>query len=344
MSKQRGGALLAVLWLSVALSSIAMSVAVLVRGETERTAASGERLRAYYLATASIERAILWVQWGAGTRNPDGTPRFYQPPMPYIRMPYPSGEAVVEMIPEASRLSLNTAPPADLARLLMVVGADPAQAAEIASAIVDWRTPGGVSPFDRYYLSFRPSFRGRHASFEEVEELLLVRGVTPELFYGSYIQDRDGRLVPRGGLKDCVSVWGSNGPFDINTAHPALLVSLGVPVEAARAIVAQRLIRPFRSAGEALAMVGGVGRITVGGGTIWTIRATARAASPNGQLLSSRRTVSATVKFLRPEEWNPPFHILRWNDDAWSDAAIAPPDRPVLSRPTSQVTSLGGSQ
>ena len=43
--------------------------------------------------------------------------------------------------------------------------------------------------FDQYYLSLTPSFRARHASFEEIEELLVVKGMTPDLYYGTY--DRD---------------------------------------------------------------------------------------------------------------------------------------------------------
>ena len=54
---QRGSALLAVLWLSLALSAIAFSLASTVRGETERTATAVDGIRAYYLATGAIERA-----------------------------------------------------------------------------------------------------------------------------------------------------------------------------------------------------------------------------------------------------------------------------------------------
>jgi general secretion pathway protein K len=96
-----GGALLAVLWLSVALSAIAFSVATSVRGETERTATGTDSLRAYYLAAGSVDRAILWIYWGTngGYSNPDGSPRYYRAPMPYIRYSYPTGDVLVEVIP-----------------------------------------------------------------------------------------------------------------------------------------------------------------------------------------------------------------------------------------------------
>ena len=70
----------------------------------------------------------------------------------------------------------------------------PARAATIAAAIVDWRSPGTAgSPFDAYYLSaMTPSFQAPHASFQEIEELLSVRGVTPEIFYGTWAPAGNG--------------------------------------------------------------------------------------------------------------------------------------------------------
>src|SRR5437879_8039148 len=82
---QTGSALLAVLWLSLALSAIAFSLASTVQGETERTATAVDGLRSYYLATGAIERAILYIKWGKSfppsLENP--TP-FYSPQTPLL--------------------------------------------------------------------------------------------------------------------------------------------------------------------------------------------------------------------------------------------------------------------
>ena len=40
-----------------------------------------------------------------------------------------------------------------------------------------------------------------------------MRGVTPELFYGNFVSDAEGRLYARGGLRDCLSVWGGAWPL-----------------------------------------------------------------------------------------------------------------------------------
>src|SRR6185436_9341801 len=71
---ERGSALLAVLWLSLALSAIAFSLASTVHGETERTATGVDGLRSYYLATGALERDILYMQFCKGARAPPENP------------------------------------------------------------------------------------------------------------------------------------------------------------------------------------------------------------------------------------------------------------------------------
>jgi general secretion pathway protein K len=316
LPRRRGSALLAVLWLSAALSAIAYSLANTVRAEVERTSTDVDGLRSYYLARAGVERGILYMQWGNGA--PPNAPFKYKPGMPLLPFTFPSGQALVEIIPETAKLNINTAAPPELFRLLLALGTEPPRAEQIVAAIVDWRSPAAGTPFDAFYQSLTPSFRARHASFEETEELLLLRGMTRELYYGGYYHDANGRLVPHGGLRDCVSVFGSKGAFDVNTAAPAVLVTLGLPPEAAAAIVARRRVVPFLSAGEVAQLIGGspaLARLRVGGNFIFTLRSTARIMLPNGQLSDMRRTVATTVIF-RPDE-DIKLQTLRWYDNAW---------------------------
>jgi general secretion pathway protein K len=337
---RRGSALLTVLWLSAALAAIAFSVSSSVRAETDRVDASSNGLRAWYLATGAVERGIQWMNWGEYFNKPDGTP-FWKFAAPRMNMTFPSGDAVVEMIPESSKLNINHAGAADLVKVITAVGGDAGVAGDIARAIVDWRS-GAPEPtdFDQYYFSVNPTFRARHASFQEIEELLYVRGMTPELFYGNFVagagpDGKQGALYASGGLRDCLSVWGSMGPFDVNSVSPALMTAIGVPPEGIQAIVAHRTLTPFKNSNEVIALGVPMTRLMLGGNFIWTLRAAARLRRPDGTPSDTVRTASATVKLVDRQSFQIPIHVLRWYDDAWSESAVLPPGVPTLRGPVS---------
>jgi hypothetical protein len=222
-------------------------------------------------------------------------------------------------------MNINQAPPDDIARVVAAISGDPAEAQQVAMAIVDWRSGGFPGPFDSFYQAINPTFRARHASIQEIEELLDVHGVTPELFYGTYIPDAQGRLYASGGLRDCFSVWGGPGPYDVNTASPALMVGLGVPQEGVAAIVSARRIAPFTTMAQVSALGFSTPRLGVGGNVMWTVRAVARLNSPNGTPSEVVRSTSAVIKMVDPTYYPAnPVHVLRWYEDAWSENEIAP--------------------
>ncbi len=146
--------------------------------------------------------------------------------------------------------------------------------------------------------------------------------MTPDIYYGTWRRagDEEAPLVRLGGLADCVSVFGATDRFDANTAHPALLAAVGLPPDAVSAVAARRRAMPFLSDGELMQFLQGagpaVGRLRVGGNSIWTLRATARLRLSSGELSDMRRTVAALVKFM-PAGYDAPYHILRWYDTAW---------------------------
>ncbi len=82
---------------------------------------------------------------------------------------------------EASKVDINTA---SVDTLMMLPGVDEA----LAAAIVDWRdedsTPSTNGAENEVYLLCSPPYYAKNAPFESVEELLFVRGMTPEILYG----------------------------------------------------------------------------------------------------------------------------------------------------------------
>ena len=216
MRNERGAALLAVLWLSAILTAIAFSVATTVRGETERTSTLAEGVRGYYLATGALERALAYIEWGPGHQQSGQYAAIFRARNgPAELSDFPSGVATVEIIPESSKFDINSITPEELQRLLMNLGADPGRAQVIAAAVrglADACSAGRHFHVRSAVSSGVPSFRARHASLEETEELLLVKGMTPELYHGG-LRTRRGRPAPASSrserLRVCVRISGS---------------------------------------------------------------------------------------------------------------------------------------
>ena len=240
---------------------------------------------------------------------------------------FPTGVAHVELIPETAKLDVNNISPEQLMRLLIALNVDPGPAVEITRGIIARRggAPGAGNP----PLSGPggPSFPVPGASLQEIEELLSVRGITPELFYGTYVpalvEPRPGepRLIRRSGLADCLSVFGSKTQVDANTADPAVLAAIGITPDGIQMLLRQRRIGPFTQEriGQLIPMLGPGGTLLrLEGNSILTIRATARVRLANGQLSDMKRTVAAQVKYM-PSSYSTPIHILRWYDATWSN-------------------------
>ena len=106
-----------------------------------------------------------------------------------------------------------------------------------------------------------------------------MQGVTPDLFYGSYSRNDDGRLVPHAALRDCLSVYGAIGPMDVNTVQPAVMQAIGIAPDIAAALVALRKTAPIRGMDQLAAFQSSgpaMGRLGFLTNSIMTLRATAR--------------------------------------------------------------------
>lgn len=325
---RQGGALLAVLWLSVALAAVAFSVAAVVRGEVERAGNAVDGLKAHYLAAGALDRALNYMVYGPGEQMPNGMVQFWKPGIPLLLMSFPEGEAAVEIIPESSRLNVNYVTPEDLTRLLVALGLAPMEAQAVAAAIVDWRSGAPTATgFDQQYLSMVPSFRAPHASMEQIEDLLSVHGVSPELYYGRYMRTPQGDLIVRAGLKDCLSVYSSGGALDVNTAAPETMLAVGAPPAAVEAVVSMRRAGPIGQ--EQMALVAplmgpSAGRFRVGGDSIYTLRATARPRRQDGVISDVRRSAKLTAVF-DAGKYEEGFSILRRSDDAPGERMVVDP-------------------
>lgn len=325
---RRGAALITVLWLTAALAIIGFSVAAAVRGELGRAENSLDGARAELLARGAIDRMFFFL-----TNPPFEAPGFipdYLPGQQRMYWRFPGGDVLVELLPESGKLNLNSALPQQIQTVLLAAGYPANLAQGLTEAILDWRTapPGGVSPLDSYYLSLSPTFRPHHASFQRVEELLMIRGVTPHLYHGGRERIPGGGVIARPGLVDLFSVQGATVPVDINSAPPAVLASVGLNAGEIQSIVAVRRRMPYPpqalsdlqlSAGPALRV------LRAGQDQAYTIKATARPRLAGGGLSDFRWTSSALVVYQQEGDRRIPriraWHAAAATDIPWPAAA-----------------------
>ena len=99
-------------------------------------------------------------------------------------------------------------------------GLDSEDVSNLVDAITDWIDPDSeVTKFgaeNGYYQSLTKPYACKNAPLDCLEELLLVKGITRGLFYGT---------KERPGIADYLTIYGE-GKININTAHPLVLRSL----------------------------------------------------------------------------------------------------------------------
>jgi type II secretory pathway component PulK len=131
-------------------------------------------------------------------------------------------------------LNVNSLNQLQLELLLQLAGAGAGDAASIAAAIMDWRDPNdtellGGAESSSYYLGLPTPYFAKNGPVDELPELLLVRGISPDLYWGGSVpvavSPGRGQILPQEPLPGLVSLLCavSSGRVNINTASPGVL-------------------------------------------------------------------------------------------------------------------------
>ena len=196
-----------------------------------------EQLRASYLAKGAVQIAVLALAQDANPASDGLNDVWADNPELFRNHPLAGGwfsvggdtAAPYGFVDEERRINLNTAPEEVLTRLLQVVGGLRQDEAQIAAeSIEDWRDadddqrPHGAEGF--YYRSLRHAYDCKDGPFENIEELLLVRGISPAAYHL---------------IEPYVTVFGS-GRLNLNTASPTVLQLLGLSQQGVEGLRAYR--------------------------------------------------------------------------------------------------------
>ena len=180
-SRQRGVALVLVVWVAVILSVIAASFIMERRTEAMIVLNSVSLARAQNAADAGVARAVA----EAYRNDPNATDAWKRDGMPHD-FAFEGMAVRVEMRDESAKIDVNTASDALLRGLLLSIGLQDDEASRILDAILDWRDadslkrPNGAE--EPEYRAAGLTYKPGNAPFQALEELQLVLGMRPEVY------------------------------------------------------------------------------------------------------------------------------------------------------------------
>ncbi|MBI5026775.1 MAG: general secretion pathway protein GspK [Nitrospirae bacterium] len=293
-NNEEGAALMLVLWVLVLLTAIVTEFAFSMRTEVNITRNFKEEEEAYYAALSGIEQAKAEIisakeqmyldekgilMFGEKEKSPDREGRFGNTAYSYA------------IIDEDRKINLNSATPEQLRYILRYSGVEGTELDTIIDSIFDWRDADNLHRLngaeEDYYQSLPKPYSCKDGPFDTVKELLLVKGITPEILYGS--KNIESKYK---GIAQYLTAKSSH-MININTADRVVLEAKFGPA------VAENIIMQ-RSAGPILnPMAGGIVR-----STYFTVIST-----------GSSNKIKRAIKALVLKKSEKTLEILYWNDN-----------------------------
>ena len=277
MNGERGVALIAVMLVLALLALVVTEFAYSARLEASMVRAYRDSVLARHLAEAGVQQAIREIlsQAQVGAVDETGQLVFYRalpgqptptrvPSLPRVRVALGAGEFSYRITDEAARLNVNGGDQVRMNRLLDALQVDPTQRDIVSDSIQDWRDGNELhrahGTESDYYLKLPVPYRARNANIQDESELLQIRGVTPELYYGT---------GGRPGLGSMVTAVALNA-VSLNAAPRPVLKAVGLSDAEVEEIVRTRVRTPYatvpaRFAGRGLTTGSAIFRIEAEG-------------------------------------------------------------------------------
>ncbi len=293
-ARQRGVALVLVMWVSVILAVVAGSFILERRTETLIVMNSISMARAEAAADAGVSRAIA----ESYRNDPAALDAWKRDGAPHDWV-WDGVPVRVEMRDESAKIDLNTASEALLRGLLVSSGLADEEANRLLDAILDWRDPdsfkrpnGAEEPDYRAAgLTYRPG----NAPFQALEELQLVLGMRPEIHR---------RLAPS------LTVYSRQTGVNPQVASREVLLAIpGITTQVVDDYIARR--EAALAAGQPVPTLPQAGAFASGMSPVINVRSVARAE--DGTVFSRE-----AVALLRPVPRRPVTYV------AWRETPVPP--------------------
>ncbi len=319
LAEQRGVALIVVLWMFIFLFVVAFDFSTSVREEAAAAGRYGDEMQGYYLAIGGFEQGLydfLSQTSGRQTQEPgqaqkdlfDGTWREEN---------LGGGVYRVRLVDEGGKININRVDEDTLRRVFSHLGIEEPRRSMLIDSIMDWRDPDDLHRVNGaesdYYLSLQPPYTAKNGFFDTVEDLLWVKGMTADLFYGLAAPGGDSPAI---GLRDIFTVDSPIDRVNLRTASAAVIHALmGVTLDKSRAFVEERKKLSEKTLADLLPLLG-VSATGAGMQTFVFANPSVVAVEAEGRPADSRvfRRVKGIVRLGGGRQG---FEILRWVDREW---------------------------
>jgi general secretion pathway protein K len=252
----RGMALIMALIAIFVLSALAAGFALSMKVETRLAQNADSEQQLLWLGRSGVElaRYVLSQQlgipnqpydalnqvWAGGSGGPEATNSALIG-MSLDHYPVGDGTVSIRIIDLERKVNINTANAQAIQQALTLMGVDASQISVVSDSILDWIGPAGppraAGAESDYYQGLAVPYYAKNAPIDDLSELLLVKGITPEMYWGSnstnhipsVIQHKLGFGTAPGqspdypfGLVDIFTPI-SGGRININTADANVL-------------------------------------------------------------------------------------------------------------------------
>ena len=298
--RERGVALVLVMWVAVLLTVIASSFIVERRTETLVVGNSISMARAEAIAEAGISRAVFEMY------RTDNSPEAWKRDGTARNWSFDGVPVKVEIRDESAKIDINTAADALLRGLFLSLGIADDEASKIVDAILDWRDPDSLrrpnGAEEPEYRAAGLNYKPANSPFQAIEELQLVLGMRPDIYR---------RIAPS------ITVFSRQPGVNPQLASREVLLALpGVTTEAVDEYLVRR--EAARAQGQPLPPFPQAGAYSASYTMVATVRSEARLE--DGTVFAREAVV-----LLRPT----PRKVVTYV--AWRESTAAPEQEPAAA-------------
>src|SRR4030042_3248441 len=330
---KKGVALIMVLWVMAILSVVALEFSFAMRTEITITKNHKEDLQRYAMAEGGVQRAITEL-----INKHDARVQQSRKPLSLEEIPpeqrewvadgrsytllFDQGSCEIRIMSEAGKININMVSEFLLRKVIGQLGPEGEANDVVVDSVLDWRDPNDFyranGAGNDYYLSLKEPYYCKNGNLDSIEELLLIKGITPDLFHGKKgTPEGEEGSADRVGLKDIFSIYSPGEQVDINSAKPLVMnMVLGIPREVSQQMGKAREEKGFENQQDLLnrvpelaPFIGEVGRFIVYRSALPYYTIESRAKLKDGPSMQGLKTI---VK-IDPRE-KEGYKIVLWVD------------------------------